>query len=307
LEFSHVATSDPHNIAMDAFFLELSERLTQEAFVLVRVTHTEGSAPREVGALMAVGTEASRPIIGTIGGGHLEWQAIIRAGSLLSSGTPHEVVRYTLGPTLGQCCGGAVELCFEQLSRGSTWPARAAAALKAGETFELPTEHSPYTLAPAPLHVSLFGGGHVGAAIVQVLALLPCRVLWVDSRDAVLPVVSAPNVRTEHSAPIQAEVAHLPSGSHVLIMSFSHAEDLEIVAACLRRLRTQNDLPFIGLIGSRTKWVTFQRRLAEKGFSAAELARVTCPIGVHGLIGKEPQVIAVSVAAQLLALHGSAG
>jgi xanthine dehydrogenase accessory factor len=292
---------------MDAFFLELSERLPEEAFVLVRVTHTEGSVPREVGALMAVGANPSQPIIGTIGGGHLEWQAISHARGLLASGAPNDVMRYALGPTLGQCCGGAVELCFEQLGRGSTWPARAAAALKAGETFALPTEHSPYTLAPAPLHVSLFGGGHVGAAIVQVLALLPCRVLWVDSRDAVLPDASAPNVRTEHSAPIQAEVAYLPSGSHVLIMSFSHAEDLDIVAACLQRARTRNDLPFIGLIGSRTKWVTFQRRLTEKGFSAAELARVTCPIGVHGLIGKEPQVIAVSVAAQLMALRRSDG
>jgi len=86
----------------------------------------------------------------------------------------------------------------------------------------------------------------------------------------------------------------------VLIMSFSHAEDLDVVAACLRRQRQQQDLPFIGLIGSKTKWATFSHRLAERGFSPAELAQVTCPIGVPGIHGKQPEVIAVAVAAQLL-------
>ena len=106
-----------------------------------------------------------------------------------------------------------------------------------------------------------------------------------------------------HSPPpaVQAPaVPTLPAGSRVLIMSFSHAEDLDVVAACLRRQRQQQDLPFIGLIGSKTKWATFSHRLAERGFSPAELAQVTCPIGVPGIHGKQPEVIAVAVAAQLL-------
>ena len=86
----------------------------------------------------------------------------------------------------------------------------------------------------------------------------------------------------------------------ILIKSFSHAEDLDVVAACLRRQRQQQDLRFIGLIGSKTKWATFSHRLAERGFSPAELAHVTCPIGVPGIHGKQPEVIAVAVAAQLL-------
>ncbi|MBC7649548.1 MAG: XdhC family protein, partial [Vitreoscilla sp.] len=89
-------------------------------------------------------------------------------------------------------------------------------------------------------------------------------------------------------------------GSQVLIMSFSHAEDLDIVAACLQRQRSQGDLPFLGLIGSQTKWASFRHRLAARGFSAVELSHVTCPIGVPGISGKEPEVIAVAVAAQLL-------
>jgi xanthine dehydrogenase accessory factor len=86
----------------------------------------------------------------------------------------------------------------------------------------------------------------------------------------------------------------------VLVMSFSHAEDLDVVAACLTRLRTRNDLPFIGLIGSKTKWATFRHRLEDRGFNSDEIARITCPIGIDGIAGKEPEVIAVSVAAQLL-------
>jgi xanthine dehydrogenase accessory factor len=86
----------------------------------------------------------------------------------------------------------------------------------------------------------------------------------------------------------------------VLIMSFSHAEDLDIVAACLRRQRERRDLPFIGLIGSATKWATFRHRLEARGFAAEELAQVTCPIGVPGIAGKQPEVIAVAVTAQLL-------
>ena len=112
----------------------------------------------------------------------------------------------------------------------------------------------------------------------------------------------APAARTEHSEPVQGAVAALVPGSRVLIMSFSHAEDLDIVAACLRRQRERGDLPFVGLIGSRTKWATFRRRLMERGFSEQELAHITCPIGLPGITGKQPEVIAVAVAAQLLLL-----
>jgi xanthine dehydrogenase accessory factor len=102
---------------------------------------------------------------------------------------------------------------------------------------------------------------------------------------------------------VQAAVNDLAANSHVLIMSFSHAEDLDIVAACLLRQREKEDLPFIGLIGSKTKWATFRHRLEDRGFSEAELAHITCPIGVDGIKGKEPEVIAVAVAAQLLKMR----
>jgi len=148
--------------------------------------------------------------------------------------------------------------------------------------------------------VALFGGGHVGKALVQVLGTLPFAVTWIDSRDEIFPEQVPDNVQCEHSDPVQAAVAQLAPRSRVLIMSFSHAEDLDIVAACLKRLREHGDLPYVGLIGSKTKWATFRHRLEERSFRKQELAQVTCPIGVPGIAGKEPAVIAVAVAAQLL-------
>ena len=160
----------------------------------------------------------------------------------------------------------------------------------------LPTHPARYPRTP----LALFGGGHVGQALVKLLADLPFHVRWIDSRDEIFPSDVAPQVVCEHSNPVHAAVSDLVPNSRVLIMSFSHAEDLDVVAACLQRQRDQKDLHYIGLIGSATKWATFKRRLAERGFSEAELQQVTCPIGVPGIEGKEPEVIAVAVAAQLL-------
>jgi xanthine dehydrogenase accessory factor len=134
-----------------------------------------------------------------------------------------------------------------------------------------------------------------------VLAALPFSLHWIDSRDEVFPPDLPATVHTEHSDPVQAAVASLAPGSRLVIMSFSHAEDLEIVAAALQRQRERGDLPFIGLIGSRSKWAAFRHRLEARGFSAEELAHITCPIGLPGIDGKQPEVIAVAVAAQLLA------
>ena len=148
--------------------------------------------------------------------------------------------------------------------------------------------------------VALFGGGHVGHALVQVLATLPFAVTWIDSRDGVFPQSVPPGVACEHSEPVHSAVRSLTPQSRVLIMSFSHAEDLDVLSACLQRQRESADLPYIGLIGSKTKWASFRQRLQARGFTAHELAHVTSPIGVPGIAGKEPEVIAVAVAAQLL-------
>lgn len=235
-------------------------------------------------------------VIGTIGGGRLEYGAIdearLRLGSLRgnsqTASAGSDTVRYALGPSLGQCCGGEMHLRFEIVS------AVDAVALSA-------------RLKPAQTPLALFGGGHVGKALVRVLATLPLRVTWVDSRDEIFPLDVSGNVKCEHSDPVQAAVAQLEAGSRVLIMSFSHAEDLDVVAACLLRQRSAGDLPFVGLIGSKTKWATFRHRLQARGFTDLELAHVTCPIGIAGIRSKEPEVIAVAVAAQILRAIDAAG
>ena len=141
-----------------------------------------------------------------------------------------------------------------------------------------------------------------GRALIEVLGNLPFSVTWIDSRDEIFPLHLPGNVACEYSDPVHAAVVELAPLTRVLIMSFSHAEDLDVVASCLQRQRESRDLPYIGLIGSKTKWATFRHRLQQRGFLPDELAWVTSPIGVHGVVGKEPEVIAVAVAAQLLQL-----
>lgn len=246
--------------------------------VLVEVVATQGSAPREAGTRMLVSADA---VTGTIGGGHLEWRAIADARGLLASGassaTPALTQHIALGPSLGQCCGGAVDLRFEPLtaSHVDRWP------------------------APAPrFFLQLYGAGHVGRAIVALLAGLPCRVQWIDEREGEFPAGPREPAHIERLCvePVQAEVALAPPGAFYLVLTHSHDLDQAIAEAILRR----GDFGFFGLIGSRTKRARFLRRFEQRGIDAAVLARMTCPIGVPGITGKEPEVLAVAVVAQLL-------
>lgn len=262
--------------------------LTREPAVLVRVAGVQGSGPRELGAWMALSAGVQ---IGSIGGGRLEFDASAEARALLAANGPEAggiLRRYALGPSLGQCCGGVVQLRFERLGPADIAGLRARLL-------------APESRQP----VALFGGGHVGRAIVKLLIDLPFELHWLDSRDEVFPPELAAQVHlAEHSQPVQAAVPGLAPGSQVLIMSFSHAEDLDIVAACLARQRERGDLPFIGLIGSASKWASFRQRLLARGFNESELAQVRCPIGLPGISGKQPEVIAVAVVAQLLQQTG---
>ena len=239
--------------------------------VLVTILHVAGSTPREAGTKMVVSGDA---IHGTIGGGHLELAAIELARELLAAASTEDVTaapqvrEFQLGPSLGQCCGGVARLLFE-------------------------------TLLPPSWHVALFGAGHVGKALVKVLADLPCRVAWIDARESEFPQALPPRVRRIVTDAPEDAVADLPAGSDVLVMMHSHQLDFQVVEAALRR----GDLAYVGLIGSRTKRARFLSRLASHGRSEEELARLTCPIGVPGVGGKHPAEIAIAVAAQLLQLR----
>ncbi len=241
--------------------------------VVVEVAAHRGSVPRETGTRMLV---AADEVLGTIGGGHLELKAIEAARALLQGAAVEREQHFPLGPALGQCCGGAVTLRFTPLA-----------------------ESAPATWAqPAPRFVlQLYGAGHVGRAIVKLLEGLDCRVQWIDERESEFPPgPGAPHVERVCADAVEAEVAHAPLGAFYLVLTHSHDLDLRITEAVLRR----GDFGFLGLIGSKTKRQRFLHRFEERGVPAAALARLTCPIGVPGIAGKEPEVIAVAVVAQLL-------
>lgn len=243
--------------------------------VVVEVTQALGSVPREAGTRMLVAATCCE---GTIGGGHLELKAIERARHLLAAGgTATQSAHYPLGPALGQCCGGAVTLGFAPLD---------AAAVAA------------WPLAAPRFHLQLYGAGHVGRAIVNALAPLNVRVDWIDEREEEFPPDASLPAHTRKLCvdALEAEVREAPRGAFFLVLTHRHDLDLRIAEAILRR----GDFGFFGLIGSRTKRARFIHRFEERGIAAEAIARLTCPIGVPGIEGKEPEVIAASVVAQLL-------
>jgi len=248
------------------------------AGVVIEVVRTAGSVPREAGTRMLV---SATQAIGTIGGGHLELMAIANARTLLAQVPGFEPVdrHYPLGPALGQCCGGAVTLRFARLAHAAVraWP-----------------------LAAPRFLLQLYGAGHVGRAIVQLLAGIPCQVQWIDEREDEFPADATlpPHIEKVCVAPVEAEVDIAPANACYLVLTHRHDLDMRIAEAILRR----GDFRYLGLIGSRTKRARFLHRYEERGIPAATLGRMTCPIGVPGIEGKEPEVIAVAVVAQLLQL-----
>ncbi len=241
-----------------------------EPAVLVTVLRADGSTPREAGAKMVVTATATS---GSIGGGHLELEATRVARELLAAAAggegPGPVTRdLGLGPSLGQCCGGAVTLVLE-------------------------------AMLPPRWNVALFGAGHVGRALVRLLADLPCRVDWFDSRPGEFPVAVPANVRVQVTDDPAGEIPDLRPGTDVVVFTHSHDLDQAVVESALAR----RDLGYLGLIGSRTKRARFESRLRARGVSGDDLARLTCPIGLPGVGGKNPSEIAIAVAAQLLQLR----
>ena len=255
-------------------------RRDRQHCVLVSVLRIEGSAPREAGAAMLI---TSGEAHGTIGGGHLELKSVAIARELLQSGLSggnagSVTRRFPLGPALGQCCGGVAHIRFD--------------VCVAGEVPQALQVRSPESL----FELRLFGAGHVGQALVNVLAEVDCEITWIDSREQQFPVHVPANACVEFSEAPQEEVAAASPGAFYLVMTHSHALDLAIVERILER----GDAGLVGLIGSHTKRITFERRLRARGLREQAIANLVCPIGVQGIGGKAPGVVAIAVAAQLL-------
>ena len=243
--------------------------MTEPEAIRITVRRTAGSVPREAGASMLVTADG---ILGTIGGGALEWQAMAVARAMLGDGRETEERVFPLGPALGQCCGGSVTLGFERATGLHRAPG-------------------------APLWI--WGAGHVGRALVDVIAPLPdWSITWVDTGPERFPDITPGDVTILPAAEPALLVPRAPREAQHLILTFSHELDLELCHALL-----SHGFASAGLIGSATKWARFRSRLANLGHDAAEIARISCPIGDPAL-GKHPQAIAVGVAADLLKRAG---
>ncbi len=334
-----------------------------ERAVAVTIARTSGSVPRDAGTTMLVGGQT---IAGTIGGGHLEFEAIRIARDALANAGPTApwVVRFPLAARLGQCCGGVATLVFSLVdSTGREWVETAQACLRAQVPFArieriggaggpgLPllvtmddvsgtlgnaaldslaiaaartrvqtrnggamlvdsTHAGSVTLLvqvvlPVAFTVLVFGNGHVGRALVQVLGTLPAQVRWIDGRADDFPSTVPPNATVILTDAPEDELAQAPRGACVVVMTHSHALDFSLVESAL----TRDDWQYLGLIGSKAKRNQFEKRLAARDDGFERMARVVCPIGAGGplpLRSKEPGVIAIAVAAEILARRESA-
>jgi len=239
-----------------------------EACVLVTIIEERGSTPRNAGSKMVVTAER---IFETIGGGHLEYKAMEMAREMLASRSQDtRLERFSLSASLGQCCGGATVLLFEPMGQPQA-------------------------------QIAVFGAGHVGRALVPLLASLPCKVRWIDSRENEFPEHIPAGVEKIVSDEVVDEVENMPPGSYYIVMTHNHQLDLELTAAILKR----GDFAYYGLIGSKTKRVKFEHRLRERGFTDTLMARMRCPMGLAEVKGKLPVEIAVSIAGEVIATYNA--
>lgn len=331
---------------MSAWLKQLASLLADnQSVVMVTQIKVSGSAPRETGARMLV-TSGSSYL--SIGGGHLEYQAIELARNMLAERCSQSVQRFSLGAALGQCCGGAVTLLFERLDYQQDWIKQALELLSNDRSavlltaldgdypahvlvktlHQVPVELSIVVqnhlrqqqdctlqaipdkkaeqgyylcqnLRPLDFNILVFGAGHIGQVLVQMMSLQSCQITWVDTRDDPFGNMQADNVNSVSTDTPETEITLAPMKSYYVIMTHDHALDLRLTEAVLKR----GDFTYLGLIGSRSKRARFEHRLRDKGYSVDQLAAMTCPIGIAGIDSRQPEAIALSVSAQLMQLE----
>ncbi len=305
-------------------WLHKLQKLQAQRVPVVRmaVAAVRGSAPREPGATLLFWIDAGgvTQIHGSIGGGHLELRAMEIARSLLEGpAAQRRTERFTLGAALGQCCGGAVELFWERFDDPAqlAWlecvdlaagamrftpvdgngdcTIRAgcgAPELAAGFIIDNGRRYFAEYLCDDRSPIYLYGAGHVGRALTQVLRGLPFGVCWIDSRDGMGEDV-------EHAEQPERLALAAPAEAWHLVMTHSHDEDFRICEALVGTGR----FGFLGVIGSATKQARFRSRLLDRGHPPDAVARMVSPIGIAGIDAKLPAAIALSVAAQLMQLR----
>ena len=241
-----------------------------DGYALVTVLGCTGSTPRDQGSKMVITGDNTYD---TIGGGHLEFVVTNKAREMIAEGrSVQEIQHFPLGASLGQCCGGSATVLLE-------------------------------TFAACQFNVALFGAGHVAKSLVSILAGLPCKVTWIDSRESEFPDSVPANINKVVSDDPCAEIASLPQGCDVLVLTHNHQLDYELCVAVLKRLKQGHSLRHVGLIGSDTKAERFVKRLQHRGFSLEEINQIKCPVGLSEVPGKLPMEVAVSIAGELIAIE----
>ena len=302
--------------------------------VLVTVVRADGSTPREVGATMLLrfNLQQQWQQSDTIGGGHLEFQAIDIAKAMLSEtkACMRRVERFNLSARLGQCCGGVMWLLFEKIS-----PAVIASDLSASlqawrtgqhiwrtvshqhasiwQTMDINKEQQPcfevqpassdqwqfdQQIQPYAMQVLICGAGHVGEAIVRCLLPIGVRVKWIDPRDDIFPSDLLEQVQCLTTDTLEAEIEHFDRSGAILILTHDHQLDLQLCFAALKP--AARPFAYVGMIGSKSKRAIFEKRMQVRGYTPETLQRLVCPIGIEGISSKQPATIAIAVVAQLL-------
>ncbi|MDX9837868.1 MAG: xanthine dehydrogenase accessory protein XdhC [Azoarcus sp.] len=318
--------------------LEAGERM-----VWIGVAAVHGSAPRAPGTRMLVGMGSTFGTIGggRLELRAIEIARGMIVDDAAGLAPPPRIERFPLGASVGQCCGGVMHLAFDvvrptehawvdearalaradiewvrilslcgqpvrvarlsELQSGTADAANAARiAATPGDGAAICGDHMVIELMrPAELHLALFGAGHVGRALIEVLSRLPIRVTWIDPRESEFLAWMPHNTRPVLTDMPEAEVRHQPANTAVLITTHSHALDLELVRTWLDR----GDFGFLGLIGSTAKRANFEAKLRARGYTDDQLARIVSPVGDPAVVGKEPEVIAIAIAAQLMSLR----
>lgn len=252
-----------------------------EAYALITILGCSGSTPRDQSSKMVVTAEQTYD---TIGGGNLEFVVTNKARELLAKNeASQEIIPFPLGGALGQCCGGHATVLIE-------------------------------TFAACQFQVALFGAGHVAKELVKILGSLPCQVNWIDNRENMFPEAMFPeemfpeatlkesrlgNIHAHYQDDPVSQVAQLPAGADVLILTHNHQLDYELTVAALKH----GQLRHIGLIGSKTKAQRFTQRLLKDGFTEQQIQQVVCPVGLSAVPGKLPMEVAVSIAGELIAIE----
>lgn len=309
----------------------------QSPMVLVTVVRADGSTPREVGATMLLrfNPQQKWQQSDTIGGGHLEFQAIEIAQAMLAGSEPRIrfVERFNLSARLGQCCGGVMWLLLEKIQpdaqntlsnrfqlvecykawqtgdtilrrisngEGSIWHRENDHAESMALEFDQTGSQWQWIqiIQPYAMRVMIFGAGHVGEAIVRCLLPIGVQITWVDNRDDIFPLDLIDQVRCISTDIPEQEITRFDRSGAILILTHDHQLDLQLCFEALKPI--QQPFAYVGMIGSKSKRSIFEKRMQIRGYSPTQLQRLICPIGMNGISSKQPAIIAVSVVAQLL-------